>query len=78
LPVPRSNTREQKGAFVTQIIQQTPEPLECPECAAALVASPTLAGEILDCTGCSAELEVVSLQPLLVQLAPKVEEDWGE
>ena len=55
-----------------------PEALECPECAQVLSARPTLAGEILDCPGCSAELEVVSLTPLLVQLAPRVEEDWGE
>jgi len=55
--------------------QQT---LECPECAAAIHAAPTLAGEILDCGDCGAELEVVSLAPLRVQLAPEVEEDWGE
>jgi alpha-aminoadipate carrier protein LysW len=53
-------------------------PIECPECAARLNARPTLAGEVLDCTDCGAELEVVSLQPLLVQLAPQAEEDWGE
>ena len=53
-------------------------PIECPECAARINANPTLAGEILDCTDCGAELEVVSLHPLLVQLAPNVEEDWGE
>lgn len=52
--------------------------LECPECAAALNVRPRLAGELVDCTDCGAELEVVSLQPLLVQLAPNVEEDWGE
>ncbi|MEK6985375.1 MAG: lysine biosynthesis protein LysW [Candidatus Thermoplasmatota archaeon] len=52
--------------------------LECPECAARLDARPTLAGEVLDCRGCGAELEVVSLAPLLVQLAPTAEEDWGE
>lgn len=52
--------------------------LECPECAAAIVARPTLTGEILDCTDCGAELEVVALNPLRVELAPDVEEDWGE
>ena len=56
----------------------TVQALECPECAAALRAAPTLAGEILDCTDCGAELEVVTLSPLKVQLAPEVEEDWGE
>jgi alpha-aminoadipate carrier protein LysW len=52
--------------------------LECPECTAALAARPTLAGEIVDCSGCGAELEAVSLEPLVLQLAPPVEEDWGE
>lgn len=51
---------------------------ECPECAAAVTATPTMAGEILDCTDCGAELEVVALQPLRLQVAPEVEEDWGE
>jgi alpha-aminoadipate carrier protein LysW len=63
---------------MSQALQQTFEPLECPECAAALRIRPTLAGELVDCPGCSAELEVVSLQPMLVQLAPSVQEDWGE
>ena len=63
---------------MTLDLQPIAESLECPECAAAITARPTLAGEILDCTGCGAELEAVSLQPLLVQVAPRVEEDWGE
>jgi alpha-aminoadipate carrier protein LysW len=63
---------------MTQTLQASPEALECPECAAALRVRPTLTGELVDCPGCSAELEVVSLQPLLVQLAPSVQEDWGE
>jgi len=52
--------------------------LECPECAAAITATPTLAGEIVDCGDCGAELEVTSLSPLKLALAPEVEEDWGE
>ena len=52
--------------------------IECPECAAAIQARPQLAGEILDCGDCGAELEVMSLTPVVVQLAPQVEEDWGE
>ena len=63
---------------MSQTLQQAPEPLECPECAAALRIQPTLAGELVDCSGCSAELEVVSLQPLVVRPAPLVQEDWGE
>jgi alpha-aminoadipate carrier protein LysW len=51
---------------------------ECTECAAAIPASPTLPGEILDCPECGAELEVRSVTPLVLALAPDVEEDWGE
>ncbi len=52
--------------------------IECPECGAAIDQTPTLAGEILDCTDCSVELEVISLAPLRIEVAPEVEEDWGE
>ncbi|PJF22822.1 MAG: lysine biosynthesis protein LysW, partial [Phototrophicales bacterium] len=27
---------------------------------------------------CGAELEIISLNPLQLELAPEVEEDWGE
>lgn len=58
------------------IMQQTA--LECTECGATLAAQPRMQGEIIDCTECGVELEVVSLSPLRVQVAPEVEEDWGE
>ena len=37
-------------------------------------------GEILVCPDCGAELEVMGLGPgfVEVELAPEVEEDWGE
>ncbi len=35
-------------------------------------------GEIVVCPDCGVELEVVSLDPLTLDLAPDVEEDWGE
>lgn len=51
----------------------------CPECHAELDKSDDLEqGEVIVCTDCGIDLEVVSLKPLKVQLAPKVEEDWGE
>lgn len=37
-----------------------------------------MANEILPCEECGAELEVMSLEPFKVELAPEVEEDWGE
>jgi len=51
---------------------------ECTECAGRITASVTLPGEILDCADCGAELEVRSVNPLALALAPAVEEDWGE
>ena len=53
--------------------------LECPECGGGLSLPPgTLQHEILPCGDCGAELEVLSLEPPTVELAPGVEEDWGE
>lgn len=51
----------------------------CPECAAEFeLPANTMAGEIVVCAECGAELEVVSLDPPTLALAPEVEEDWGE
>ena len=53
--------------------------MNCPECAADLdLAADVEEGEIVVCPDCGVELEVVSLDPLAVELAPEVEEDWGE
>ncbi len=51
---------------------------ECTECSGRIQAQVALPGEILDCPDCGAELEVRSLSPLVLALAPEVEEDWGE
>lgn len=51
----------------------------CPECEADVeLPSDVLLGEIIECEDCSAELEVTKLDPLTVEMAPEVEEDWGE
>ena len=51
----------------------------CPECEASLeLAVGTEVGEILVCTDCGVDLEVISLEPAKVQVAPMEEEDWGE
>ncbi len=34
--------------------------------------------ELLPCPDCGTELEIVSLNPVTLELAPEVEEDWGE
>jgi alpha-aminoadipate carrier protein LysW len=51
----------------------------CPECDAEItLAQDTLPGEIIQCPDCGAELEVLSLNPPRLDLAPEEEEDWGE
>lgn len=35
-------------------------------------------GELVICGDCGTELEVVSLDPVTVEEAPQVQEDWGE
>ncbi|AGB15041.1 lysine biosynthesis protein LysW [Halovivax ruber XH-70] len=36
------------------------------------------AGEIVDCTTCGVELEVIETAPPVLDRAPELEEDWGE
>ena len=51
----------------------------CPECGAELKLDEVRhQGEIVVCADCGVELEVVSLDPMSLELAPEVEEDWGE
>lgn len=51
----------------------------CPECdAEVILADGTVEGEILTCPDCGAELEVTSVNPPELALAPEVGEDWGE
>ncbi|MGH3158505.1 MAG: lysine biosynthesis protein LysW [Streptosporangiaceae bacterium] len=51
----------------------------CPVCEVqvAMPATPRLS-EILECEDCRSELEIVAVDPLLLAVAPEVEEDWGE
>ena len=51
----------------------------CPECGAVVIVDDDVVeGEILECEECGAELEVISVSPLELELAPEEEEDWGE
>jgi alpha-aminoadipate carrier protein LysW len=51
----------------------------CVECVAELeLASDVVVNEIIVCSDCGVDLEVTSLDPATVELAPMVEEDWGE
>ena len=51
----------------------------CPECNATVSFSDEpMNGEIIECPECGMELEVIGVDPLTLELAPEVEEDWGE
>lgn len=50
----------------------------CPDCTEAVPANDVRVMQILECPGCQAELEVVSVDPIEYALAPDIEEDFGE
>lgn len=58
--------------------QPTSQTLECPDCTGTFTASIAMVGELVECGDCATELEVRSLDPLRVEVAPELEEDWGE
>lgn len=50
----------------------------CSECDAEITLDNVLQGEIIVCSDCGVDLEVISLDPPTLELAPMEEEDWGE
>lgn len=57
----------------------TTELTTCPECSQPLrVGADVLPTEIITCSDCATELEVLAIGPLVLAVAPPVEEDWGE
>ena len=51
----------------------------CLECEAIItLEEDTEENEIVVCPDCGIDLEVVSLSPPILELAPMEEEDWGE
>jgi len=57
----------------------TPSTAACPECDAQVsLGSDVEVGEIVSCPECGADLELMSLSPARLEVAPPEEEDWGE
>ncbi len=51
----------------------------CPECEAEItLPANIMQNELIACPDCAADLEIISLNPVEIALAPEVEEDWGE
>jgi len=52
---------------------------ECPICAAEVnLPDDAIAGEIIVCDDCGAELEITDISPITLAEAPSAEEDWGQ
>jgi alpha-aminoadipate carrier protein LysW len=52
---------------------------ECPVCAGEIkLADDAMAGEVIVCDDCGAELEITGLDPVKLDEAPSAEEDWGQ
>lgn len=53
--------------------------LNCPLCDAPVeLPDDVMENELVACAECGADLEVIALEPLQLDIAPEVEEDWGE
>lgn len=63
----------------TRVTVEGAKMISCPECDGAVEpGADAHVHEIVECPECRSELEVISIQPLLLALAPEIEEDWGE
>jgi alpha-aminoadipate carrier protein LysW len=52
---------------------------ECPECEASVpMDDDAQIGEILVCPDCGIELELTAVKPVVLSVAPREDEDWGE
>lgn len=59
--------------------QTTTLTANCPECDANIGFDRTpFRAQVVRCADCGVELEVTAIEPLTLELAPEVEEDWGE
>jgi len=53
--------------------------VSCPECGGSVgFERAPLRAEVVSCHGCGVELEVVGVDPVRLEVAPEVEEDWGQ
>ena len=51
----------------------------CPECEENIeIETTAMLGELIICDACCVDLEIVSTSPIQLELAPEIEEDWGE
>jgi alpha-aminoadipate carrier protein LysW len=57
----------------------TQQATDCQVCGQSLsLAQDLMMGELVDCGACGTEFEVTATEPLSLQEAPMVGEDWGQ
>ena len=79
LPPPDKNGRRFFVPIIHQGESEMTQQATCPECEACLsLPADAMENELIACPDCGADLEILSLNPLEIGLAPEVEEDWGE
>lgn len=64
--------------MTTTATTETIQSQSCPECTHEFDLEDPLLGELIDCPGCNAELEVRAIDPTELAAAPEIMEDWGE
>jgi alpha-aminoadipate carrier protein LysW len=78
---PPSRRKSWMAVFVClcEFLRRAFQMITCPECEAELtLPKGVMENELITCPECGTELEVISLNPVELALAPDVEEDWGE
>ena len=69
----------QDAKFTKKVGEKQMSTSTCPECAASVtIPANAMQNELLPCPDCGTELEIISLNPVTLERAPEVEEDWGE
>ena len=59
-------------------VQTVTTTAECPECFGSVELNDVMQNEIVQCGDCGADLEVIEVEPVRLELAPEEDEDWGE
>lgn len=59
-------------------VQTITTTVECPECFGEIELNDVMQNEIVQCSECGVDLEIIALEPVTLELAPEEDEDWGE
>jgi len=61
------------------LMEEDLEMSECPVCGGDVqLEKDIVIGELIECSDCGSELEILTVEPVSLGEAPETEEDWGE